>query len=332
MKTQKPFDADDLNLIKLAREYSDDDKARALLEQLRWPHGPVCPHCKNHTDKPIYKLEPKAGSKSAVRKGVYKCGSCRKQFTVTVKTIFEDSHIKIGTWLMAIFILCSSKKAISAHQLHRMLDITYKSAWFMAHRIRFAMTQGPMMELLKGTLEIDETYVGGKPRVGDKKPEHRGGYRKNSVKTPVVALVKRDGEVRTKVVANVTQKNLWQFIDSNIAKGSIVNTDQSGLYNTILWPIISPKGGNHHVVNHSIGEYARPEKDGIAHVNTAESFFSLLKRGVYGSWHHVSKEHLFRYCDEFAFRWNTRKDTDGKRMAKAVALVTDKRLTYKQAV
>ena len=135
MKAQKPKDKDELNLIKLAQEYSDGDKARKLLESLRWPNGPVCPHCKNTGDKLISKLEPKPGSKSAVRDGVYFCGACRKQFTVTVNTIFESSHIPISKWLMAMFIMCSSKKSISASQLHRMLGVTYKTAWFMAHRI-----------------------------------------------------------------------------------------------------------------------------------------------------------------------------------------------------
>ncbi len=133
------FDADDLNLISLAQEYSDNDKARELLESLRWPNGAICPHCQNHKEKPISKLTPKEGSKAAVRKGVYFCGACRKQFTVTVKTVFEASHIPISKWLMAMFLISSSKKGMSAHQIHRMLKVTYKTAWFMAHRIRFAM-------------------------------------------------------------------------------------------------------------------------------------------------------------------------------------------------
>ena len=159
-KGESGFDADDLNLISLAQEYADEDKARELLERLRWPNGAICPHCKNDgKTKPNSKLTPKAGSKSAVRKGVYFCGACRKQFTVTVKTVFEGSHIPISKWLMAWFIVCSSKKSVSAHQLHRMLKITYKSAWFMAHRIRFAF--GGDTEKLTGTVEVDETFVGG---------------------------------------------------------------------------------------------------------------------------------------------------------------------------
>jgi transposase-like protein len=142
MKTAlSKFNPDELNLIKLAQEYADEDKARELLESLRWPHGPVCPHCRNHgKDKPISKLTAqKPKSKTAVRKGVYFCGRCRKQFTVTVGTMFEGSHVKISRWLMAWSIVCSSRKAVSARQLHRMLGVTYKTAWFMAHRIRFAM-------------------------------------------------------------------------------------------------------------------------------------------------------------------------------------------------
>ena len=165
------FDADEINLIKLARDYSDNDKARGLLESLRWPEGPICPHCKATE---IYKLTARKKSKAPVRKGVYKCAQCRKQFTVTVGTVFEDSHIQIAVWMQAIFILCSSKKAISAHQLHRMLGITYKSAWFMAHRIRYAMGTGPLAQLLHGTVECDETYVGGKPRPGSGKISKAG--------------------------------------------------------------------------------------------------------------------------------------------------------------
>src|SRR5882724_5630148 len=160
MKTEEKTE---LNLITLAQQYSDDDKARRLLESLLWPNGAICPHCKNHKEKPIYKLQPKPTSKTAARKGVHKCGACRKQFTVTVGTIFEDSHLPISKWLMAIFIICSSKKSISANQLSRMLDVTYKAAWFMAHRLRFAMSpEMPLNKLLKGVVEVDETFMGGK--------------------------------------------------------------------------------------------------------------------------------------------------------------------------
>jgi len=327
MKTE--CNAEELNLIKLAKEYSDEDKARELLESMRWPDGASCPHCKA---KEPYALKPRATSTRPGRKGLYKCRACRKQFTVTVGTVFEDSHIPISKWLMAIFILCSSKKAVSAHQLHRMLDMTYKSAWFMAHRIRYAMSPGkPLGEMLKGTVEADETYVGGRPRFknnADGKREKPGGtgYRCDTNKIPVVALVERDGNVRTKVVANVNQDNLRDFLRSNIARGARVNTDQAAIYRNLFYGWTK-----HDVVNHSVKEYFRVNTDGtLAHTNTVESFFSLIKRGIYGAFHHVSRQHLHRYCDEFAFRWNHRRTTDGARMAKAVKVVEGKRLMYRK--
>ena len=317
MKTKQAQDKDELNLIKLAREYSSDDKARELLESMRWPNGPVCPHCQNDSNgKPISKLTAKPGSKSAVRPGVYFCGACRKQFTVTVGTVFEGSHIPIGKWLMAMFIVCSSKKSISANQLSRMLGLTYKSAWFMAHRIRFAMTPNHWAEpKLTGTVEVDETFVGGK---GDRTT-------KAARQTPVVALVERGGIARVKVVASVNQKNLGQALHECVSKEAIVNTDEHHGYKAPLkmWKA-------HHSVNHSKLEYERKNADGsIAMTNTAESFFSLLKRGVYGAWHHVSREHLPKYANEFAFRWNHRGTTDGERMEKLVPMIVGKRLTYR---
>src|SRR5258708_413410 len=320
--TAKPeeFDPEELTLVTLAQDYSDNDKARALLESLRWPDGPVCPHCKcDGKDKAIYKLEPKAGSKRPGRKGLYKCGACREQFTVTIGTIFEDSHIPISKWLMAIFILCSSKKSISAHQLHRMLKLTYKTAWFMAHRIRYAMgPKMPLGKMLSGTVEIDETFIGGK---GDIKT-------KIIRKTPVVALIERNGTMHTRVVSGVTQKNLKQVIGECVDKAAVINTDDSGVYRGQLKAFKA-----HHSVNHSQKEYVVQMPDGSkAHVNTCESFFSLLKRGVVGSWHHVSREHLPKYANEFAFRWDHRKVMDGERTVAAIKATEGKRLTYRQVV
>lgn len=310
------FDQDELNLVKLASEYSDNDKARALLESLRWPRGAVCPHCGFNE---VYRLTARASSKRPARVGVYKCAACRQQFTVTVGTIFEDSHIPISKWLMAIFILCSSKKAISAHQLHRMLDMTYKTAWFMAHRIRYAMgPKLPLGKLLSGTVEVDETFIGGK---GKAKTLLRR-------KTPVVALIERNGGLHTRVVSNVTQMNLRACLDAAVSKEAIVNTDDSGVYRDQLKAY-----KRHDVVNHTKKEYVRALPDGsLAHVNTCESFFSLLKRGVYGAWHHVSREHLPKYADEFAFRWTHRKETDGERTVAAIKATEGKRLTYQQVI
>jgi transposase-like protein len=308
---------DAVNLVTLAQKYSDPDTAREFLESLLWPEGPVCPHCKNTTDKPIYKLTPKATSTRPARKGLYKCGACRKQFTVTVGTIFEDSHIPIGKWLMAIFLLCSSKKGISSHQLHRMLDITYKSAWFMTHRIRYAMGEGPLAKLLEGTIEVDETFVGGK---GDRKTQQ-------DRKTTVIALIQRGGKARARTIATVSQKNL-RYELRECSKDAVINTDQWSGYRG-LGTIYK----RHDVVNHSALEYARKNADGsVAHVNTCESFFSLLKRGIVGSFHHVSREHLNRYADEFTFRWNNRGIADGERMEVAIEQAVGKRLTYKECI
>jgi transposase-like protein len=318
MKTMKPEETDDLTLISLAQDYADEDKARGLLESLYWPNGPVCPHCKNTGTgaKGVVALTPKAISKAPARKGLYFCGACRKQFSVTVGTIFEGSHIPISKWLMAMFILCSSKKSISANQLHRMLKVTYKTAWFMLHRIRHAMA--PDGTMLNGVVEVDETYVGGK-----------GDQRTVSLrKTPVVALIERGGNMQTRVVSNVTQKNLGKVLNEVVSKEAVVNTDEHLAYRN---PLKAWKRHDH--VSHERYEYSRRNADGTTSgINHCESFFSLLKRGVYGAWHHVSREHLPKYANEFAFRWNTRTITDGERLEKLSALIGGKRLTYRQAV
>jgi transposase-like protein len=318
-KMNRLLTEEELNLVTLASEYSDNDRARELLEALLWPNGPACPHCKNDgTAKKIYTITPKPDSNRPARKGLYKCAACRKQFTVTVGTIFEDSHIPIGKWLMAIFLLCSSKKGMSSHQLHRMLGITYKSAWFLSHRIRYAMGEGPLAELLKGTVEIDETFVGGK---GDRDTTQIR-------RTPLVALVQRGGIAPTKVVASVTQKNLRSFLKECAGSETVINTDQAGVYIGL-----QKEFKRHDVVSHSIFEYARKNNDGsVAHVNTAETFFSLLKCGIMGSFHHVSREHLPRYATKFQFRCNNRGVTDGQRMEVAVEQTAGKRLTYRQCI
>lgn len=303
--------ADGLVLTELVQACADEDKARELLEGWRWPQGPVCPHCQNAGAKRISKLEAQSTSPRGVRKGVYFCGACRQQFTVTVGTVLERSHVPISKWLMAWFLLCASKKSLSANQIHRMIGVTYKTAWFMCHRIRFAMTPAPWAEAkLKGTVEVDETFVG--PRA---KP-----------KTPVVALVQRQGPVRVKVIASVTQKNLGAALCECVSQEAVVNTDEHPGYKNPLkhWK-------EHQTVNHSRGEYQRQNPDGSrASTNTAESFFSLLKRAIIGAWHHISREHLPRYANEFAFRWNTRHDSDGQRLERFVQWIQGKRLTYRQ--
>jgi hypothetical protein len=250
-------------------------------------------------------------SKRGLRPGVYFCGACRQQFTVTVGTVMEGSHVPISKWLMALFLLCSSRKSLSANQIHRMIGVTYKTAWFMCHRIRFGMTPNHGAEpKLNGTVEVDETFVG--PRA--------------KRKTPVVALVERHGQARVKVIASVTQKNLGAALCECVSREAVVNTDEHPGYKSPLkhWKA-------HQTVNHSRGEYQRQNQDGSrASTNTAESFFSLLKRAIVGAWHHISREHLPRYANEFAFRWNTRLDSDGKRLERFVRRIEGKRLTYRQ--
>lgn len=314
---KRKLDPDELSLVKLSLEYSKESKARKLFESWRWPNGPVCPHCKNHKEKPIYKIKSDKKTKHKVRPGLYTCGACRKTFTATVGTVLEDSHIPLGVWLQAMFILCSSKKSVSSNQLSRMLDVQYRTAWFLSHRIRFAMMPnlwaGPK---LKGEVEADETFIGG---VGDHKTKHKRH-------TPVMALIERGGQMRAAVVPNVTQKNLGQVLFAAVDKSATLNTDESGAYKNP-----GKQFAKHYTVVHARKQYTKTMPDGsIAGVNSCESFFSLLKRGVHGSWHSVSREHLPKYIGEFNYRWNTRHDTDGKRMQKFFPLLEGKRLFYRR--
>jgi transposase-like protein len=300
------------NLSKLAKHFSDETAARELLETMRWPNGAACPKCGGADP---YRLTAKPGSTRPVRPGVWKCRACRAQFTVTVGTIFEDSHVPLSKWLLAVHLLCASKKGMSAHQLHRMLGVTYKTAWFMAHRLRYAMSQEPLASKLRGTVEVDETYVGGRHRRGMKV----GRPGPDSHKTPVVALVERGGRVRAFPIARVTAASLGAAIASHVEPNAAMMTDEYPAYRAIGL-------ANHQTVNHSRDEYVRGE----VHVNTAEGFFALLKRGIMGTYHHISKGHMSRYCDEFSFRYTTRTIADGERAVLAVQGGEGKRLTYRE--
>jgi transposase-like protein len=313
-----------MNLKSIAQKFSDSETARDFLESQRWPDGTVCPFCGLLEE--AYRLKPKATSKAPVRPGVWKCGGCRKQFTVTVGTIFEDSHIPLNTWLMAIHLLCSSKKGMSAHQLHRMLGITYKSAWFMAHRIRYAISKESIF--LTGTVEIDETYIGGKKRAGAHatKPGERPKDRKSSVdnKAPVVALVQRDGSVRSQYIERVTADNLRPIIKRTVDADAQVMTDTSFALKGALM------GRTHFQINHTAEEFVRYEGELCVTTNAVEGYFGLLKRGINGIYHHVGRQHLHRYLCEFDFRYNTRKVTDGERSIALIKRVSGKRLMYKE--
>ncbi len=307
--------AETLNLATLSPLFADEEAARKFLEAQRWLNGPVCPRCGSTR---AHALTPREGSKRPVRKGVYFCGGCRKQFTVRIGTIFEDSHIPLNKWLIAFHLMSSSKKGVSSMQLHRELGITLKSAWFLSHRIREAMAE-KHDGLLCGIVEVDETYVGGKPRKGSNGSKRGRG----TDKIPVMALVERNGNVRSKPVERVNAKALRGAIFENVDRGAHIVTDEFAAYNGIGMYYRS-----HKKVNHKQGEYSR----GDVTTNTVESFFAILKRGHYGIFHSLSKQHLHRYCNEFAFRWNNRKVSDGERMIAAIMGVEGKRLMYRQSV
>jgi len=295
-----------------------EDQARELLEAIRWNGTPVCPHCNSEK---AYKLTPKGDTKTSARKGVYKCSSCRKQFTVTVGTIFEGSRIKIADWLMAVYLMCSSKKGISAHQLHRTLGVTYKTAWFMAHRIRFAMTQEPLSTLLSGEVELDATYIGGKEsnkHLSIRNPKNTGGS--TITKTPVFALVERGGELRARKMKTPSNYNIRDEVKKYVDPSATLMTDEAAAYEML------DKEYKREIVVHGKKQYV----NGRAYTNTLEGWFALLKRGVTGTFHHVSEEHLDRYVDEFAFRYNRRDMTDGERALSAIKKVSGKRLMYKK--
>lgn len=290
--------------------FHDETKAREFLEQQRWPDGPVCPYCGEEEN--VVRL-----GGAAAKKGQVLCRPCRKKFTVTVRTVMERSKIPLTKWLMTFRLMASSKKGVSAHQVHRMLGVTYKTAWFLCHRVREAMglakSSGPIGGKGK-TVESDETFVGGK-----KKNAKNG--KPTPKKHPVVALIERDGEMRVKHVADVTAKTVREVLVTQVSRKSHLMTDDSLVY---YW--LGREFDKHERVNHSRDEYVR----GGAHVNTAESYFAVLKRGIMGSFHSVSEAHLQRYADEFAFRWNHRKTDDHERANAIIKATAGKRLTYRR--
>lgn len=294
-------------------QFHDEAAAFAKLESILWPNGPICPHCggMDHSGKL---------SGKATRIGVWKCYDCRKQFTVKVGTVFEQSHVALHIWFQCAFLMCSSKKGISSHQLHRTLGVSLKTAWFMSHRLREAMREGKLPGGMGGDgkfVEADETYVGGKAK--------NRAFKAPPPKEAVMSLVERGGKVRSHHVPEVTVKTLKPILVDAIAKDTHFRTDESAVYYGVGETFAS-----HQTVNHSISEYVR----GDAHTNTIEGYFSIFKRGIYGVYHHVSAGHLKRYLAEFDFRYNERIALgidDQERTIRALAGITGKRLTYRRA-
>ncbi len=299
-------------------QFQDPDAAREYLEALRWANGVTCPHCGslgNH----LHLVGPK------YRPGLYKCADCYEQFTVTVGTVFERSKVGLHLWLQAVHLMCASKKGISAKQLERMLGVTYKTAWFMSHRIREAMTagffNGPMGSG-GGAVEVDETYWGRSSVESDLPAERRHGI---GYKMPIVSLVDRtSGEKRSFHMPTVNSHTLKAVLNSQVARSAHLMTDESRLYT------MTGRGYyKHSTVNHSKDEYARGEVT----TNTVESSFAILKRGIVGTFHSVSEKHLQRYCNEFDFRWNTRSSqgfSDTDRANATLKVIGGKRLTYRR--
>ena len=305
-----------------APHFQDAAQARKYLETLRWKGEPVCAHCGTV-----------GGHYATKRDGVWRCHAkeCRKDFSVTTKTVMESSHIKLHVWLQAFYLMTSSKKGMSAHQLHRSLKITYKSAWFLAHRIREAMREGGLTTPMGGAgqiVEADETYFG-KPEVRPvskqrgNRPYIHGHKIRNS--RPIVALVERGGSVRSFHVPVADAASVAEIVRKNVHRESRLHTDESRLY-----PVVGREFAAHETVNHTAKEYAR----GDVTTNTVETYFSVFKRGMRGTYQHCKEKHLHRYLAEFDFRFNHRIAlgvNDGERAAIALKGIEGKRLTYRQS-
>lgn len=293
--------------------FTDESKAREHLESIRWNGQPFCPHCAEAEN--VKKLEGKS-----TRPGLYQCNSCRGTFTVTTGTVMESSHIPLNKWVLAFHLMCASKKGVSALQLQRMLDLkSYRSAWFMAHRVREAMKKAPdgLLGSGGGVVEVDETFIGKK-----KGAKVRPGY---THKRAVVTLVERGGESRSFHVDHTSAKHIMPIIRANVAKDAHVITDEAGQYKHL------GEEFKHDFVTHSLDEYVR----GPIHTNTVENFYSVFKRGMKGVYQHCGENHLHRYVTEFDFRYSNRIALgvdDEARTLKAIRGAEGKRLMYRQPI
>src|SRR6266481_9640364 len=299
--------------------FHDETKARQWLEARLWANGPICPKCGTVDEATLMQGE-------SHRPGLYQCNSCREPFTVTVGTLYERSKIPLCKWLAATHLMMASKKGVSSLQIHRMLGISKKSAWFLMHRIRESLRETNPSALggQNKVVEADETYVGGKEKnkhASKRKHKGRGAVGKEAV----FSLVERDGKVRSRHVPDVTAKTLREAIVTQVDRKSYMMTDEAKVYTKT-----GEEFAGHGTVNHSIEEYVR---GGFWHTNTVESYFSIFKRGIYGTFHHVSQQHLKRYLAEFDYRYNERVAlgvSDSERMRKSVQGIVGKRLTYRR--
>jgi len=297
-----------------AAHLQNEEAAYAYLEARVWPEGPVCPHCGGV--ERISKMQGKS-----TRVGAYKCYQCRKPFTVKIGTIFESSHVKMHLWLQAMYLIAGSKKGISSNQLHRILGVTLKTAWFMSHRIREAMREGELAPFGSGggSVEVDETYIGREPGV----EKAKGGV---AHKMKVLSLVDRNsGRARSMVVDDTTAATVAPLVEANIVAEARLLTDQSKIYKQV-----GSKFAEHGIVNHQIGEYVSFTNPTV-HTNTIEGYFSIFKRGMKGIYQHCSKKHLHRYLAEFDFRYSNRAKlgvTDTERADRMLLGAVGKRLTY----
>ena len=297
--------------------FSDETAAREYLEAQRWPDGPYCPHC-GETEN-IRRLKGKSH-----RPGLFQCNSCRGAFSVTVGTLYERSKVPLHKWLMATHLLCASKKGMSSHQLHRMLGVTYKTAWFMTHRIREAMRDVDPQPMggSGGTVEIDETFIG---RDKTKKPKGQKKGRGTVHMNSVLSLVDRDtGRARSIVVKDIKAKTLYPIIRENVRRETRLMTDDARQYKKI-----GKEYAGHGVVRHSLGQYVQ-RRDRTIHTQTIEGFFSIFKRGMRGIYQHCGKQHLHRYLAEFDFRYSNRHLEDSERAVVALKNIAGRRLTYRR--
>jgi len=305
-----------------APHFHDEAAAYAYVEARVWPNGRTCPHC-GAVDESGKALQGKRD-----RIGLYKCYACRKPFTVKIGTIFEASHIPLHVWLQAMFLMASSKKGISSHQLHRTLGITLKSAWFLSHRIREAMAIGYVrpdgqMGGPGKVVEADETVIGPNPTKDSRVRRKYPGKHSRAHLVPIYSLVERGGEVRSFHVRDVSTATLTGIMQDQVNEKTYIMTDEATAYRPVKRMFLA-----HSSVNHSRGEYVRE----AVHTNTVENFFSIFKRGLFGTYQHMSQKHLARYLAEFDFRYNNRKGLgieDVERADNIVKAAPGKRLTYR---